>query len=288
MDHHLLVKNCLRGDAAAQKQLYELFAGAMLGVCYRYTKSMVDAEDVLQEGFIMVFRNLYQFSFSGELGGWIRRIMVNTAINYLKKNSRYQSDLSFRDGDLHPDSGVVLLETKVVVLEVVELGKTAILPVEGDLWSPEIASFAEGGFAFRVCNGISRIDCWTGDQCCGGREVRRVSCECRNAAGSGTEGLCRKTYETCKMGLVGDGLIFGTESRQTDLCGGEAGSGEIDRGVLAGVETVLNDANEAVGETLLLLESGLALQVAIEREIGDSGVLSYAFSNVLEVEVGCI
>ncbi len=46
----------------------------------------------------MVFRNLHQFSFSGELGGWIRRIMVNTAINYLKKNSRYQTDLSFRDG----------------------------------------------------------------------------------------------------------------------------------------------------------------------------------------------
>src|ERR1700761_5313574 len=102
MDYHQLVKDCLRGNAAAQKQLYEHFAGSMLGVCYRYTKSMIDAEDVLQEGFIMVFRNLYQYSFSGELGAWIRRIMVNTAINYLKKNSRYQTDLSFRDGVLHP------------------------------------------------------------------------------------------------------------------------------------------------------------------------------------------
>src|SRR5580658_2123181 len=115
MDHHQLVKDCLRGDGAAQKQLYEHFAGSMLGVCYRYTKSMVDAEDVLQEGFIMVFKNLHQFSFSGELGGWIRRIMVNTAINYLKKNSRYQSDLSFRDGDLHPvsdDDPEVMMSTK--------------------------------------------------------------------------------------------------------------------------------------------------------------------------------
>jgi RNA polymerase sigma factor (sigma-70 family) len=93
--------------------------GPMLGVCYRYTKSMVDAEDVLQEGFIMVFRNLYQFSFSGELGGWIRRIMVNTAINYLKKNSRYQTDLLFTDGGLHgglhpvtDDDPEVLLSTK--------------------------------------------------------------------------------------------------------------------------------------------------------------------------------
>jgi RNA polymerase sigma factor (sigma-70 family) len=115
MDHHQLVKDCLRGDGAAQKQLYEHFAGAMLGVCYRYTKSMVDAEDVLQEGFIMVFRNLHQFSFSGELGGWIRRIMVNTAINYLKKHSRYQTELLFTEGTLHPvsdDDPEVSLNTK--------------------------------------------------------------------------------------------------------------------------------------------------------------------------------
>ena len=119
MDHHQLVKDCLKGNAAAQRQLYDHFVGSMLGVCYRYTKSMVDAEYVLQEGFIMVFRNLYQFSFSGELGGWIRRIMVNTAINYLKKNSRYQTDLLFTDGGLHgglhpvtDDDPEVLLSTK--------------------------------------------------------------------------------------------------------------------------------------------------------------------------------
>jgi len=115
MDHHQLVKDCLKGKAAAQRQLYHHFVGPMLGVCYRYTKSMADAEDVLQEGFIMVFKNLYQFSFSGELGGWIRRIMVNTAINYLKKNSRYQADLLFMDGGLHPvtdDDPEVMLSTK--------------------------------------------------------------------------------------------------------------------------------------------------------------------------------
>jgi RNA polymerase sigma-70 factor (ECF subfamily) len=115
MDHHQLVNDCLRGDAAAQRRLYDEFAGSMLGVCYRYTKSMTDAEDVLQEGFIMVFRHLRQFNFSGELGGWVRRIMVNTAINYLKKNSRYQADLLFKEGGLHPvsdDDPEVTLSTK--------------------------------------------------------------------------------------------------------------------------------------------------------------------------------
>lgn len=102
MDHHQLVKDCLKGKPAAQQQLYSLFAESMLGVCYRYTKSITDAEDVLQEGFIKVFRNLHQYKFEGELGGWIRRIMVNTALNYLKKNARYQSELAFTDAGLHP------------------------------------------------------------------------------------------------------------------------------------------------------------------------------------------
>jgi RNA polymerase sigma-70 factor (ECF subfamily) len=101
MDYNRLVKDCLRAQPAAQRQLYDHFAGPMLGVCYRYTKSMADAEDVLQEGFIKVFRNLHQYKFEGELGGWIRRIMVTTAINYLKRNTRYQSELLFIEDHLH-------------------------------------------------------------------------------------------------------------------------------------------------------------------------------------------
>lgn len=104
MDQHRLVKECLRGSPVAQRQLYDLFAPNMLGICYRYTKSVADAEDVLQEGFIKVFKNLYQYKFEGDLGAWIRRIMINTAINYLKKNSRYQADLSYFDTSLHPVS----------------------------------------------------------------------------------------------------------------------------------------------------------------------------------------
>jgi RNA polymerase sigma-70 factor (ECF subfamily) len=101
MDPYVLVKDCIKGKTAAQKQLYDLFAGPMLSVCYRYTKSIADAEDVLQEGFVKVFFNLHQYKFKGELGGWIRRIMVTTAINYLKRNTRYQTELVFPDEHLH-------------------------------------------------------------------------------------------------------------------------------------------------------------------------------------------
>ena len=115
MDYNRLVKECLKGHPPAQRELYEHFAESMLGVCYRYTKSVTDAEDVLQEGFVKVFRNLHQYQNKGELGAWIRRIMVNTALNYLKKNARYQSELSYADTSLHPvtdDNPEVLLNGK--------------------------------------------------------------------------------------------------------------------------------------------------------------------------------
>ncbi|MBA4167085.1 MAG: sigma-70 family RNA polymerase sigma factor [Chitinophagaceae bacterium] len=104
MDAHRLVKECIKGRPEAQRQLYDEFSELMLAVCYRYTKSLMDAEDVMQEAFIKVFKNIHQFKFEGELGGWIRRIMVNTAINYLKQNRHYQSDLSFFDNSMHPVS----------------------------------------------------------------------------------------------------------------------------------------------------------------------------------------
>lgn len=100
----LLIKECLKHNRAAQRQLYEKFAEGMLGVCFRYTKSLADAEDVLQEGFIRTFNNLHQYKGDGELGAWIRRIMVTSALNYLKRHAKYQHDLAFDNVTLHPVS----------------------------------------------------------------------------------------------------------------------------------------------------------------------------------------
>lgn len=101
MDELRLVKECLKGKRTAQRELYDRFAPSLLAVSYRYTKSMTDAEDVLQDGFVKAFKNLHQFKGEGELGAWLRRIMVTTAINYLKKNGRYQASLLFGDEPLH-------------------------------------------------------------------------------------------------------------------------------------------------------------------------------------------
>jgi len=115
MDHQKLVKDCLKGKGQAQRELYELFAQTMLGVCYRYTRSVRDAEDVLQEGFIKVFHHLAQYKQQGELGAWIRRIMVNTALNYLKRNRKYQEEMFFTEEYLHPvtdDDPAIRLQAK--------------------------------------------------------------------------------------------------------------------------------------------------------------------------------
>ena len=100
-DPQLLVKECLKGKPAAQKKLYDLYAPVMLGVCYRYTKSIPDAEDILQEGFVRVFKFLHQYKQEGDIGAWIRRIMVNSALNYLKQSKKYQHDLLFEKAELH-------------------------------------------------------------------------------------------------------------------------------------------------------------------------------------------
>lgn len=117
MDEKRLVKDCLKGLPQAQRQLYDYFAQQMLGLCYRYTKSINDAEDVLQDGFVKVFTNLHQYRYEGELGAWIRSVMVRTALSYLKKNKRYSNELSYEEINLHPVSE----ENPLVKLQAKEL-----------------------------------------------------------------------------------------------------------------------------------------------------------------------
>lgn len=79
-----LVEECIREKRRAQYMLYNRYAATMLGVCMRYSKSPEEAEDLMQEGFIKVFQKISTFRGQGSLEGWIRRIMVNHALNYLK------------------------------------------------------------------------------------------------------------------------------------------------------------------------------------------------------------
>ncbi len=92
-----ILEGCIRGDRDAQEHLYRHFAPTMLGICLRYTKSRDEADDVMQEGFIKVFANVERFRQEGSFEGWIKRIMVNTALNHYHKSQKMNSHRNIDD-----------------------------------------------------------------------------------------------------------------------------------------------------------------------------------------------
>ena len=93
MTEEAMLQGCIKNDASAQQELYHHYSPKMLSVCYRYAKNREDAEDMLQEGFIKVFMQIRQFQNRGALEGWIRKIMVHTCINSLKKNKKFSESV---------------------------------------------------------------------------------------------------------------------------------------------------------------------------------------------------
>ena len=82
-----IIKGCLAGKRDYQEALYKLFSGKMYGLCLRYTKDRDEAQDILQEGFIKVFSNLTKFDNRGSFEGWIRRIIINVALERFRKTN---------------------------------------------------------------------------------------------------------------------------------------------------------------------------------------------------------
>ena len=80
-----LIENCIKGERKSQKALYEHFSGKMFAICLRYSKNQMDAEDILQEGFVKLYNNLHRFRGEGSFEGWVRRIFVNTAIEHIRR-----------------------------------------------------------------------------------------------------------------------------------------------------------------------------------------------------------
>ena len=83
-----IIGGCINDNRRCQQKVYEMLYGKMLGVCLRYTKDREDAVDVLQDGFIKVFANIKSFESTGSFEGWVRKIMVNTAIDFYRRNKK--------------------------------------------------------------------------------------------------------------------------------------------------------------------------------------------------------
>ena len=94
MNEQAIIYGCLRKDPLSQRELYNRFSPKMLSVCYRFAPNKEDAEDMLQEGFIKVFTQLQSFAGKGAFEGWIRRIIVHTCINFLKKHKKFNESIN--------------------------------------------------------------------------------------------------------------------------------------------------------------------------------------------------
>ena len=85
MTEQQLIEGCLKMNAKSQCELYQRFNGKMMAVCRRFASDLTEAEDMLQEAFIKVFTNISQYRFEGSFEGWIRRIVVHSALEVLRK-----------------------------------------------------------------------------------------------------------------------------------------------------------------------------------------------------------
>ncbi|MFO7880829.1 MAG: RNA polymerase sigma factor [Bacteroidota bacterium] len=83
-----LIRGCKKGDRQSQRMLYEAFYGKMLGVCMRYSRDSSEAKDMVQEGFIKVFDKIKSYKHKGSLEGWIKKLIINNTIDYLRKNKK--------------------------------------------------------------------------------------------------------------------------------------------------------------------------------------------------------
>lgn len=105
IDWNELVRLCKRNRTDAQQKVYNLLSSKMFGVCLRYAKDRIEAEDILQDGFLRVFTKIGKFDFKGSFEGWVRRVFVNCALErYRKQNLLYSvSEMGDYDTNLSAD-----------------------------------------------------------------------------------------------------------------------------------------------------------------------------------------
>lgn len=97
-----ILKGCQKQDPQSQRQLYEKYYAGMCYVCYRYLKNRELSEDLVHEGFVKVFRNIGRFRNQGSLEGWIKRIMINACLDYLRKQNRWQTEVPLFQAESEP------------------------------------------------------------------------------------------------------------------------------------------------------------------------------------------
>jgi RNA polymerase sigma-70 factor (ECF subfamily) len=106
-DNEKLIKQCQKKSSKAFDELYNTYSSLVFGICLRYTKDRQEAEDLMQECFIKILSKIGDYEFKGSFEGWLRRLTVNNAINFLKARKSFMSedigDYEIQDGNFGAD-----------------------------------------------------------------------------------------------------------------------------------------------------------------------------------------
>lgn len=113
-DEQKLITQCLSGDRRAEKQLYDTYSALFFGICLRYAEHREEAEDMLVTGFTRIFAKLSTYKMNGSFEGWMKRIMVNNAIDYVRSRQTKET-LPLDEAEAVPDNGLQKLEAKDVL-----------------------------------------------------------------------------------------------------------------------------------------------------------------------------
>ena len=122
MDETQLINGCRKGDRLAQKELYERYSRKMMGVCLRYVNDRETARDLLQDGFVKVFTSMDSYSGIGSFEGWMRKIFVNCALEYLRKSDvlRESTDLDNTAELIQPDASAISNMSAAELMQLVQ------------------------------------------------------------------------------------------------------------------------------------------------------------------------
>ncbi len=122
MNDEEVVKGCVAKDRQAQKILYDKYCRKMMGVCLRYASSREEAQDMLQEGLIKVYEKISTFAFQGSLEGWIKRIVINTSLDHLRrmKNWQHPVDIETQQEALQYSSTIVESFTAADLMKIIQ------------------------------------------------------------------------------------------------------------------------------------------------------------------------
>ncbi len=105
-----IINGCIKGKQKARKELFKLYHKTLLGTCLRYSRDKSEAEDILLEGFIQIYSRIETYSGNGSFEGWMRKIIINTAIDYFRKNKKENFHQNIDDYNYLPSDEADILK----------------------------------------------------------------------------------------------------------------------------------------------------------------------------------